>query len=124
VARILVVEDEALVAVTICDALQERGHEVIHAINGGAALAALELQLPDLIVTDYRMPRLNGAELIDALRGDPRWANIPVLMVSAYAAPDTSAQSLGIAEFIQKPFTDKTLIAAVERLLTRSAVPV
>lgn len=122
-ARILVVEDEDLVAITLCDALQDHGHDVVHAVNGGAALAALEKQVPDLIVTDYRMPRLNGAELIDAIRSDPRWRAVPVLLVSAYHAPHDAAEKRPGQAFLQKPFTDASLLAAVNDLLGRSAVP-
>lgn len=121
-ARILVVEDEVLVAMTLCDALQEQGHEVLHAVNGGAALAALEVQRPDLVITDYRMPRLNGAELIDTIRRDPRWSALPVLMVSAYPAPNATAMPRPAEAFIQKPFTEETLIDAVNALLDRSTV--
>lgn len=121
-ARILVVEDEVLVAMTLCDILQEQGHEILHAVNGGAALAALELQRPDLVITDYRMPRLNGAELIDTIRRDPRWSALPVLMVSAYAAPDSGATPQPAEAFIQKPFTEQALVAAVDALLSRSIV--
>lgn len=128
-ARILVVEDEFLVAATLCETLQERGHEVLHAANGGAALAALEVQQPDLVVTDYRMPRLDGAELVDAIRRDPRWAALPVLMVSAYPAPTAAAMPQPAPAFshkqafIQKPFTPEALGRAVDALLGRTALP-
>lgn len=122
-ARILVVEDEVLVAMTLCDALQEQGHEVLHAVNGGAALAALEVQRPDLIITDYRMPRLNGAELIETIRRDPRWSALPVLMVSAYPAPSLDAMPRPAEAFIQKPFTVEALAGAVNALLSPSPVP-
>lgn len=122
-ARILVVEDEALVAMTLCEILQDQGHEVLHAVNGGAALAALELQVPDLILTDYRMPRLNGAELVEAVRGNARWRDVPVLMVSAYPAPSAAANPNPGEAFIQKPFTEETLIGAVNALLSRSGAP-
>lgn len=122
-ARILVVEDEDLVALTLCETLQDHGHDVLHAVNGGAALAALEKQVPDLIVTDYRMPRLNGAELIDAVRSDPRWQDVPVLMVSAYHAPHDTGETRPGDAFLQKPFTDATLLAMVNRLLGHSTIP-
>ena len=122
-ARILVVEDEFLVAATLCETLQEQGHEVLHAANGGAALAALEVQQPDLVVTDYRMPRLNGAELVDAIRRDPRWSALPVLMVSAYPAPSAAAMPQPATTFIQKPFTAEALGRAVDALLSRAALP-
>lgn len=122
-ARILVVEDDSLVAMTICDVLQDQGHEVLHAVNGGAALSALELQHTDLVITDYRMPRLNGAELIDAIRADPRWSRLPVLMVSAYPAPSAGAVPRPAEAFIQKPFTPEALIKSVNALLGQAAVP-
>ncbi|HLT77442.1 MAG TPA: response regulator [Ferrovibrio sp.] len=121
-ARILVVEDESLVAVTLCDALQDHGHEVLHAVNGGAALAAMEKQVPDLIVTDYRMPRLNGAELVDAVRQDPRWRDVPVLMVSGYQDPQEGGSRRPGEAFLQKPFTHDSLLAAVNGLLGRPTV--
>lgn len=79
----LVIDDSMLIRHTVCRFLESRGFKVETAANGIAALEALELIRPDLILTDLQMPRLSGYQLIDALKAHKETAAIPVLVLAA-----------------------------------------
>ena len=79
----LVVDDSMLIRHTVCRFLEERGFSVVSATNGQDALEALNRIHPDLIVTDIQMPKMNGSELITALKSQPKTATIPVIIVAS-----------------------------------------
>ena len=80
--RLLLVEDDPAVALVYRIRLEMDGFEVIHAPDGERALELAASELPDLILLDIKLPKLNGFEVIEALRLDPRTAYLPVLVVS------------------------------------------
>jgi len=82
----LVVDDSMLIRYTVCRFLEERGFQVESATNGLEALQILERLRPDLIVTDMNMPKMSGKELIDALKGNPATASIPLIIVAGRAS--------------------------------------
>jgi CheY-like chemotaxis protein len=82
----LVVDDSMLIRYTVCRFLEERGFAVESATNGVEALQILERVHPDLIVTDMRMPKMSGSELITALKRDPETASIPIIIVAGRAS--------------------------------------
>ena len=115
-ANILVVVDHPDIAIDLWDMLQDDGHEVRQVTCGQAGLAALERQVPDLIVTDHAMPGQDGCSFVQSLRQDSRWASIPVLTISK------SAVSAGpglppIAGLIRKPWSQIALVNSVARVL-------
>ena len=79
----LVVDDSMLVRHTICRWLEAHGFSVQTACNGAEALHVLDSVRPDLIITDLQMPGMTGHELISQLKGDPRTAGIPIVVLSA-----------------------------------------
>ena len=81
-AKILVVDDEYLLATMLADILEDEGHDVAMASNGQAALVAIRQSLPDLVVTDFMMPVMTGLEFADAVRADTALAHIPIILVS------------------------------------------
>jgi CheY-like chemotaxis protein len=117
--RILVAEDEALAAMAIEDELQREGYEVVVAPDGQAALDAAREALPDLLLTDLRMPRLDGAGLIRALRGlDPC---LPVVVMTGYA-PNGGVDAFrkpgeGPVLLFPKPLDMDAVLAELRRLL-------
>lgn len=124
-AHILVVEDEALVALNLCDLLQEEGHTAFYASNGEGALAALERQHPDLVIVDYKMPVMNGGALAQAIREDARWRKTPVLMISSFRLAEAELAKFGVNGFIQKPWAPSYLVLTVNQMLgdtSRTAV--
>jgi CheY-like chemotaxis protein len=82
VARILVVDDEPDARFLLRYEFEQAGHEVSEATDGAAALEAIAVSRPELVVTDMMMPTMNGAELIRCLRADPDTAGIPILCIS------------------------------------------
>ncbi|GAA1296460.1 SpoIIE family protein phosphatase [Saccharothrix xinjiangensis] len=90
-------------------------YEVATVTDGRAALDAARLHRPDLVVSDVMMPRLNGLELVAALRADQRTAGVPVLLLSARAGQEASIEGLeaGADDYLVKPFSAADLLARV-----------
>ena len=78
----LVVDDSMLVRHTVCRFLEERGFTVTAVSNGQEAIEKVQHLRPDLIVTDIKMPKVDGTQLITALKGTPQTANIPIVIVA------------------------------------------
>lgn len=111
--RILIAEDDADVRNLYCHLLRTSGYEVVEASDGEYALAKFMETPCDLIITDMNMPRMNGLELIKALRRlSP---DVYIILITAYGTLDTEkrAFSLGSNEYMPKPFE---LIDLVERV--------
>jgi CheY-like chemotaxis protein len=78
----LVVDDSMLIRHTVCRFLEERGFTVESATNGVQALELLGAMQPDIIITDMQMPKMNGSQLISALKENPDTTNIPIIIVA------------------------------------------
>lgn len=113
--RLLVVDDEPDVRATLAQMLSEAGHSVDSVSNAKSALAALQNEKFDLVVSDYLMPEMNGAELIAQAR--QLWPEQPFLVVSVYSDSDELARSCPNAIRLEKPFTGAQLLVGVERAL-------
>lgn len=119
-ARILIVDDEYLVAACLGDVLEEDGYEVCIAGSGMAALAMVRDCPPDLVVTDFMMPGMTGLELAAALRDDPAMCAIPVVLVSgAQGCLARGRMDLFVA-VLDKPYPVERLLAVIGRLLAGS----
>lgn len=114
--RILVAEDDAMVMSLLVRLLAEQGYEVRVAPNGTEALR-LALQEPvDLLVTDVRMPLMDGWELSRRLH--ERWPELPVLFISGYDVElSRGTQRQGVGAFLRKPFDPDDLVRQVALLL-------
>jgi len=94
----LVVDDSMLIRYTVCRFLEERGFAVESATNGVEALQVLSRVQPDLIITDVKMPRMSGTELISALKSKPETAKIPIIIVAGRGSGfDTSEKRADFA---------------------------
>ncbi len=78
----LVVDDSMLVRHTVCRFLEERGFSVTAVSNGQEAIEQVERLRPSLIVTDIKMPKVDGTQFITVLKGNPETANIPIIIVA------------------------------------------
>jgi CheY-like chemotaxis protein len=123
VAKILVIEDEPSIQRLIGYALQTKGYEVFVAGDGQQGLDTAGSKLPDLILLDMVMPHMGGMEVLQALQGDPRLKQIPVLVVTASAQKGDAekAMRMGAAGYLIKPFHVPTLYDRVEELLSGEA---
>lgn len=119
---ILLVDDEPSLLVALELLLEEEGYWVVTAQHGRQALDRLGETIPDLIITDYMMPYLNGAELIEAVRAQPAWAHIPILLMSVALPRGVHPEELADA-YLPKAFDLEQLYATVERLIARSPNP-
>lgn len=116
-ARILIVEDEFMIAAAAEAALEAAGHRVAVAVNGRDALAWMAEQVPDLVITDYMMPRLDGGGLVRAMRSDPRLAGVPVILMTATPIDTIQAKGMDIQMLLVKPVREPALLLAVDTLL-------
>ena len=110
-ATILVVDDEPAILDLLVGVLGKEGHTLLAAADGTRATEVLGRVVPDLVVTDAMMPRLDGAGLIRWMRGRVELREVPVLLLSA--GPRLDAGALGAVGFVAKPFDLATLLAAV-----------
>lgn len=114
-ARILVVDDEAVIRDFISEVLDD--FKVIHAVNGQEAVDKIPSHLPDLIITDIKMPVMGGNEVIKfAKRFNSR---IPIIVITGYTSLDIASECarLGVDGFLSKPFTIVQLRSEVDRCL-------
>ena len=121
-SQILVVEDDPDIAELIRHYLEKSGHAVQVLGSGGAVLAKVRGERPDLIVLDLMLPGLDGLMVCQALRSEPLTAAIPIIMVTARGdeADRIAGLELGADDYVTKPFSAKELVARVSALLRRT----
>jgi len=117
--HILIVDDEFTSAEVLAVVLRDDGFRVTVASNGRQALDRLEEASPDLIVTDLMMPVMNGVEMARAVRARPRFARVPILLISSVAESALGGQPAAHDGFLRKPFGLDALIDAIRALLDR-----
>jgi signal transduction histidine kinase len=120
---ILVVEDDAALLDGLRDILELAGYGVVTARNGVEGLAALEQSVPDLIVSDINMPRMDGYQFYAAVRTHPEWVSLPFIFLTAKGekADVRRGKMLGADDYITKPFEEADLLVAVQAKLQRRA---
>ena len=117
--KILVVDDSALVRNMMKQGLSQQGFEILTANDGQEGYDAAVEHEPDLIVTDFNMPKMDGRELTRALKSREALSDIPVLMLTA-ADSDTDQRKgkhAGVAAFLSKPFPPDKLVVIAEKLI-------
>ncbi|HJZ45719.1 MAG TPA: response regulator [Roseiflexaceae bacterium] len=121
-ATILVVDDYTTSQRLLSFILRQNNHTVVTAMHGLGALEQLEKISVELVITDLRMPEMDGLALLHALRADRRYQNIPVIILtgSAYEQDNARAKAAGATSFLTKPVESEELIAMVNRLLGQS----
>jgi two-component system cell cycle response regulator DivK len=124
VAKILVVEDNALNIKLFCDLLTAHGHDAQPVTDSREALAAARGFAPDLIITDIQLPHLSGLELMQLVRADEELSDVPIMAVTAYAAQgdDERIRAAGAQSYVSKPISVARFVEAVEALLDAGRV--
>jgi signal transduction histidine kinase/streptogramin lyase/ActR/RegA family two-component response regulator len=120
-ARVLVVEDDALVGEVVCGLLEHLGHRARHAAHGLEGLAAFAEEHFDLVVVDLDLPGIDGFELARLLQLHGRTAPIVALTARADAEAEARVRDAGMVAFLRKPVTGEVLAAMVARHARRSA---
>ena len=119
--RLLIVDDDPNLLRAVAACLRGEGYEVDTARSGDEALIHIAQRLPDLIVSDIRMPRMDGYALARQLRSNPRTDLIPIIFLTA---KDESSERIagiraGVDAYLTKPFEPDELIAVIGNILTR-----
>lgn len=118
-AKILIVDDEAHILHVVSMKLRNAGYDVLTAADGEEALEIALAERPDLVITDYHMPVMNGVELCCAIREQEDIKDTPAVMLTArgYALEPEDMERTGIRTLLSKPFSPRELLATVQDVL-------
>jgi len=116
--RILVVEDESLIAAIVAETLIDEGYEVQATDDGRAALELMQTWVPCLVLLDIMMSAMDGREVLRQLARSEALCGLPVVLVSGAGGPMLSDVSLRVADVIRKPFRLELLVDTVARLVS------
>lgn len=120
--RVLIVEDDTAIIELLRFLFEQEGIEVEVARDGLEALDRLEISQPDLVILDIKLPKLEGTDVLWEMRQNPKWSNIPVVVISVDSSPQTMLQGwrLGVDSYFVKPFDPDELMRIVRRILFAS----
>jgi diguanylate cyclase (GGDEF)-like protein len=119
--RVLVADDDPDIRMLVVLLLEAQGHTVLAAGNGEQAIELASEQQPDMAVLDVMMPGLDGYDVTRALRADPRFDELPILLLTALSDGNDVARGFeaGADDYLRKPFSSEELEARVQALLIR-----
>jgi two-component system cell cycle response regulator DivK len=118
-AKILIVEDNALNIKLFCDLLAAHGHQPEAVTDSRQALDAAHQLSPDLVITDIQLPHVTGLDLIRMIRADEQLADVPIMAVTAYSArgDEERIRAAGAQAYVSKPISVVRFAATVDQLL-------
>ena len=117
--KILIVDDEQDIVETLKFILEAHGYNCFCAYNGEDGLNKAKEIMPDLIILDVMMPKINGYKISRLLKYDNKYKNIPIIMVTARSQEQDKliGEETGVNEYISKPFELEEILAIVKRYL-------
>lgn len=118
-SKILIVDDEPNIVLSLEFLMKKAGYEVRTAADGEAALEAITAECPDLILLDVMMPRKNGYEVCQAIRENPAWKDTRIIMLTAKGrdVEREKGLALGADDYITKPFSTQEVVERVQEML-------
>ncbi len=118
-AKVLVVDDEPNIVLSLEFLMQQAGFDVTTAEDGEGALVEVEQSPPDLILLDISLPGISGFDVLEQLRQDPRHARLPIIMLTAHGreVEREKGLALGADDYVTKPFSTQALVEKVKALL-------
>ena len=118
---VLVVDDDPVILKLLEVNFEMEGFRVLTAVDGGDGLRQARTKRPDIVISDVMMPKVDGLELATALKGDPKTADLPVILLSARAQSADVQRGLdvGVDEYVTKPFDPLELVDLVLAVLDR-----
>jgi len=119
--KILIAEDDAGVAEMLEMRFKESGYEVVTAATGPQALEKIAAEAPDLVILDYSLPRMSGAEVCRKIKSNPKSSALPVLMLSGHS-PDCLNEIQEADAVFEKPYRSDELLKKVRDLLGKRGV--
>jgi two-component system chemotaxis response regulator CheY len=126
-STVLVVDDQPELRMLFQRVLENQGYTVVLAENGVEGLQIIEQCNPQLVLLDMAMPRMDGLTFLQAIRGQKKWANLPVIMLSGLMTAEqiAAARELGVADrLVKAEFSMKELRARVARFVPSPLSPV
>lgn len=118
-AKVLVVDDEPNIVLSLEFLMEQAGFEVITAEDGEQALARVEDTRPDLLLLDISLPGISGFDVLERLRSKEATAQLPIIMLTAHGrdVEREKGMALGADDYITKPFSTQSLVEKVKALL-------
>jgi DNA-binding response OmpR family regulator len=119
--KILICDDDEVIRAFVQRVVEHQRHDALLAANGREALEIVQREDPDLLITDLRMPDVDGAELIKAVRAIPYHEHMPVVCLSSVSSRDDVARliQLGISDYVLKPVRPGDLAERIRAVLVR-----
>jgi two-component system, cell cycle response regulator DivK len=119
---ILYVEDNEFNLKIVRQLLSRTSYRLIEAVDGEQGVATALRELPDLILMDIQLPKLSGLDATRTLRGDPKTAQVPIIVVTSFAlsGDDKKAQDAGASAYLAKPYSPRELLAMIRKLAPES----
>ena len=116
--RILVVDDEPVIVKTLTKAIRRQGFDVVSAADGEEALEKVRSTNPDLVILDIQMPKLDGTEVLQRIKGSPETASLPVIMLTGKAGDEDilKGYKYGANYYIPKPFKMIEVLQGIEMM--------
>jgi DNA-binding response OmpR family regulator len=120
--RILVVDDEAQMVDLVKVLLDASGYEVLTALDGQEALEIAQTKMPNLIVLDVMLPKINGYKICRLLKYDKRYKHIPIIMFTARAQDkdEETGMEAGADFYLKKPYEPQVLLDKIKEYLDKS----
>ena len=121
-AKVLVVDDEPNIVLSLEFLMQQAGFEVTTAYDGESALALVNENPPDLVLLDISLPGISGFEVLEQLRSQAAFKRLPIVMLTAHGreVEREKGLALGADDYITKPFSTRELVEKVKALLNES----
>jgi two-component system phosphate regulon response regulator PhoB len=122
--KILIIDDDAFIRRPLEFILREEGFAPVTAVDGEDGLAKLEDSRPDLIFLDVMMPGMDGFAVCGKVKADPRFASIPVVLLTAKGQEGDRVRGLaaGASDFMSKPYSPSELVRRVREILSESEI--
>lgn len=122
-ATIVIAEDEPRILRSLCFIVEREGGRAVGVADGHAALAAVRAEQPVLVILDVMMPGMTGYEVCRTLREEPRFADLPIVILTALgqAEHERQATEAGATRYIRKPFDPRALREMIRGYLVRDA---
>ncbi|NWN81969.1 MAG: response regulator [Halomonas sp.] len=119
-AKVLVVDDEPNIVLSLEFLMQQAGFEVVTAEDGESALSRVQEGAPDLVLLDISLPGISGFDVLERLRGDTTHARLPIIMLTAHGreVEREKGLALGADDYVTKPFSTQALVEKVKSLLS------